>query len=115
MISNNSDHHAAEYLYEAFLTLKSAAEIEEFISDICTVPEMKAMAQRLQVAKMLFTKHVYTDIVEETGASTATISRVNRTLNDGRENHLTGNGYRNVLLRMGENPDENHKRRVKSR
>lgn len=105
MISNNSDHHAAEYLYKAVLTLKTESEVEDFLSDVCTVPEMKALAQRLQVAKMLYTRHVYTDIVEETGASTATISRVNRTLDDGREHHITGNGYRIVLERMGEGPD----------
>lgn len=106
MISNNSDHHAAEYLYKAVLTLKTESEVEDFLSDVCTVPELKALCQRLQVARMLYTKHVYTDIVDETGASTATISRVNRTLDDGREHHITGNGYRVVLDRMGEDPGD---------
>ena len=56
-----------------------------FFDDLCTVPELKAMSQRLAVAHMLSHKRVYSDIVTETGASTATISRVNRSLNYGSD------------------------------
>ena len=72
-----------EYLFKAVLALESLEECYNFFEDLCTVPEMKALSQRLQVAKMLSEHHVYSDIVNETGASTATISRVNRSLNYG--------------------------------
>lgn len=108
MISNNKDHEALEYLYKAILTLETPEEAAEFLDDICTVPEIRAISQRLQVARMLYTNHVYTDIVSETGASTATISRVNRTLNDGRE--IGGKGYHIVLERMGEIPGDKKKK-----
>ncbi len=74
------------YLMEAISTLKNLEECYAFFEDICTIPELKAMAQRLQVAKMLSKNCVYSDIVAKTSASTATISRVNRSLiygNDG--------------------------------
>ncbi len=67
-------------LYEAILTLKNTEECALFFKDLCTVPELKALSQRFQVAKLLTENHVYNDIVKETGASTATISRVNRSL-----------------------------------
>ncbi|MBQ5418040.1 MAG: TrpR-like protein, YerC/YecD [Oscillospiraceae bacterium] len=102
MISNISDESSYDYLYNSFLQLETAEEVREFLEDICTVPEIRAMAQRLSVARMLYSNHVYNDIVEETGASTATISRVNRTLNDGHDNAFTGKGYKRVLGRMGE-------------
>ena len=67
-------------LCKAILSLKTKEECYAFFEDLCTVPEMKAMAQRAAVAKLLYDKTVYNDIVEKTGASTATISRVNRSL-----------------------------------
>lgn len=67
-------------LYEAVLCLETVEECRLFFKDLCTIPELKALSQRFQVAKMLTEKHVYNDIVRETGASTATISRVNRSL-----------------------------------
>lgn len=73
-------------LINAILTLKTKEECSDFFEDLCTIPELKAMSQRLQVAKMLSENRVYSDIVAQTGASTATISRVNRSLiygNDG--------------------------------
>lgn len=73
-------------LINAILTLKTREECSDFFEDLCTIPELKAMSQRLQVAKMLSENRVYSDIVAQTGASTATISRVNRSLiygNDG--------------------------------
>lgn len=67
-------------LYEAILQLETEEECARFFKDLCTVPELKALSQRFQVAKLLTENHVYSDIVKETGASTATISRVNRSL-----------------------------------
>ena len=74
---------SVDFLFEAILSLKTVDECYNFFEDLCTVPEIKAMSQRLLVAHMLSTKRVYSDIVAETGASTATISRVNRSLNYG--------------------------------
>ncbi len=105
---DSTDRTAIEYLLKGILTLQTEEEAENFLNDLCTVTEITSMAQRLQVARMLYSSRVYTDIVEETGASTATISRVNRTLNDGR--NISGKGYRVVLDRMGEVPAEKHKR-----
>lgn len=76
----NTDQEA---LFEAILTLRSPEECYAFFKDLCTYQELNAMAQRLQVAKMLHEGHVFHEIVEETGASTATISRVNRAIKDG--------------------------------
>ena len=69
-----------EFLFQAVLSLESMEECYHFFEDLCTVPELKAMSQRLAVAKMLSEKKVYSEIVSQTGASTATISRVNRSL-----------------------------------
>lgn len=74
---------ALEELYEAILCLETKEECSAFFDDLCTVLELQTMSQRLQVAKMLRENHVYTDIVAATSASTATISRVNRSLNGG--------------------------------
>lgn len=75
----NTEH--MDDLFEAILCLKDKDECYKFFEDLCTVIELQSMSQRMQVAKMLTAKKVYKDIVAETGASTATISRVNRTLN----------------------------------
>ena len=72
-----------DFLFKALLALESPEECYSFFEDLCTVPELKAMSQRLAVAHMLSHKQVYSDIVAQTGASTATISRVNRSLNYG--------------------------------
>ncbi len=69
-----------EDLYDAVLTLETREECALFFKDLCTIPELKALSQRFLVAKLLTENHVYSDIVKETGASTATISRVNRSL-----------------------------------
>ena len=86
---------STDFLFDAILRLRSIDECYAFFEDLCTVPEIKAMSQRIEVAKMLSDKHVYIDIVEKTGASTATISRVNRSLNYGSD------GYKIVLERIG--------------
>ncbi len=73
----------ADLLFDALLTLETREECYKFFSDACTPKEIQAIAQRFAVAKMLSEKKVYNDIIEKTGASTATISRVNRSINEG--------------------------------
>lgn len=85
-----------DYLFRAVLSLESMEDCVKFFDDLCTVPELKAMSQRLEVAKMLSRRQVYSDIVAQTGASTATISRVNRALNYGSD------GYALVFRRLEE-------------
>ena len=87
---------SVDFLFKAILTLKNMDECYSFFEDLCTVPEIKAMSQRLVVAHMLSEKKVYSDIVSNTGASTATISRVNRSLNYGCD------GYEMVFKRIAE-------------
>ena len=72
-----------EKLYEAILTLRDLDECMRFFDDLCTVTELVAMEQRYQVASCLNDGKIYTDILAETGASSATISRVNRSLQYG--------------------------------
>ena len=67
-------------LYRAILTLKNEEEVYNFFQDLCTVTELRAMEQRFDVAVLLNEGMVYNDILERTGASSATISRVNRSL-----------------------------------
>ena len=73
---------STEFLFDAILSLDCKEDCYRFFEDLCTSAELKAMSQRLVVAKMLTEKKVYTEIVKETGASTATISRVKRALFD---------------------------------
>ena len=84
----------SEQLCEAVLKLTTVEECYQFFEDICTVSELKALSQRLEVARMLDAKHTYDDIVARTGASTATISRVKRCLNYGAD------GYKIILGRL---------------
>ena len=72
-----------DFLFKCILKLKSMDDCYASFEDLCTIPEIKAMAQRAVVAKLLSEKTVYNDIVAKTGASTATISRVNRSLSYG--------------------------------
>jgi len=88
-----------EALFRAMLSLETVSECEAFFDDICTVKELKAMAQRLEVARQLTAGSNYTAVCADTGASSATISRVNRCLLYG------GGGYRTVLKRLEENVD----------
>lgn len=76
-----------DYLFEAILNLKTKEECYRFFDDICTINEAKSLEQRFQVAKMLKQKRTYQDIAAVTGASTATISRVNRALNYGSDGY----------------------------
>ncbi len=73
----------ADHLFDAILCLKNREECSAFFGDVCTVNEILSMSQRYEVARMLRANRTYLEIAEQTGASTATISRVNRSLNDG--------------------------------
>ncbi|MBS7225542.1 MAG: TrpR-like protein, YerC/YecD [Clostridiaceae bacterium] len=92
MNSKLKDIHMDE-LFQGIMSLDSLEECYNFFEDLCTITELRAMAQRFQVAKMLDQGQIYSDIVRETGASTATISRVNKCLIYGTD------GYRMVLDR----------------
>ena len=85
---------AVDYLFDAILSLKDKEECYTFFEDICTVNELLSLSQRFEVASMLRNHKTYLEIAEKTGASTATISRVNRSLNYGND------GYEMVFTRM---------------
>jgi len=90
--SKRSDRESE--LYRAILSLQSVDECYDFFVDLCTVSELKAMEQRFEVARLLNDGLIYNEILEKTGASSATISRVNRSLNYGTD------AYRTVFARM---------------
>ena len=83
-------------LFESILTLENVDECYKFFVDLCTTIELKSFAQRFHVARLLDEHRVYNSIVSETGASTATISRVNRSLQDGND------GYNIVFTKLKE-------------
>lgn len=85
---------AVDFLFDSILSLKDREECYVFFEDICTVNELLSLSQRVEVAKMLREQRTYLDIAEKTGASTATISRVNRSLNYGND------GYDMVFERL---------------
>ncbi len=87
-----------DLLFDAIATLKTREECAMFFKDLCTIPEVKSMSQRFVVAKMLKDNMVYSEIVSKTGASTATISRVNRSLN-----YENSGGYDLVFERLEDN------------
>ncbi|MCQ2418041.1 MAG: YerC/YecD family TrpR-related protein [Oscillospiraceae bacterium] len=89
------DKEQLKDLYEAFLVLESAEEVERFMQDLCTPQELMTIAQRYQIAKLLSEDCRYADIVEKTGTSTATISRVNRSLS-----MISSGGYEVVFDRL---------------
>ena len=82
-------------LFDAILSLENKEECYRFFEDICTIKELKAISQRLEVVKLLVAEQTYHAIEEQTGASTATISRINRALNYGAD------GYHLVLKSLG--------------
>lgn len=88
------DNPNINFLFQSILELENIDECYDFFEDLCTVQELKTLSQRIAVAKMLSDKCVYTDIVNQTGASTATISRVNRSLQYGCD------GYDRVFARL---------------
>ena len=87
---------AVDHLFQAILTLKSTEECYSFFEDLCTVNELLSLSQRFEVATMLKDHKTYLEIAEKTGASTATISRVNRSLNYGND------GYEMIFQRLSE-------------
>ena len=90
------ENESYSLLIKAILALRTEAECEKFLEDLMTFKEMNDISQRLLVAKMLSEQAVYNKIVEKTGASTATISRVNRAY------HYGAGGYATILERMKE-------------
>ena len=99
-MTKNEKREHSDLLYQAILTLKDLDECRKFFSDLCTVAELRAMEQRFEVAMLLSDGMIYNDILERTGASSATISRVNRSLQYGAD------GYQAVLPRIKELQDE---------
>ena len=87
---------SVDYLFDAILNLKNKDECYNFFEDLCTVNELLSLSQRFEVASMLREHKTYLEIAENTGASTATISRVNRSLNYGTD------GYEMIFERMSQ-------------
>lgn len=94
MSAKKKDQIRSELLYESILTLQSVEECRNFFQDLCTMSELRAMEQRMEVAVLLSDGMIYNDILDRTGASSATISRVNRALQYGAD------GYQTVLPRI---------------
>ena len=90
------DKPSSDILYKAIVALKDEEECRKFLDDLCTVSELKAMEQRMEVAMLLDDGLIYSEILERTGASSATISRVNRCL------HYGADGYRTIIPRLKE-------------
>ena len=90
------DKKSSDALYRAIVSIQNEEECRSFLEDLCTVSELKAMAQRIDVAMLLDEGLIYSEILEKTGASSATISRVNRCL------HYGAGGYRCVIPRLRE-------------
>lgn len=99
-MSKNIRTEAVDKLFDAILSLKDKEECYRFFEDVCTINELLSLSQRFEVAKMLRERKTYLEIAEKTGASTATISRVNRSLNYGND------GYEMVFARMKKNDEE---------
>ena len=89
-----------DQLFEGILKLETVEECYRFFTDICTIKELQAMTQRLQVAKQLYEGRNYNEVYQDTGVSSATICRVNKCLNYG------DGGYKTVLDRLGGKCDE---------
>ncbi|HAL02879.1 MAG TPA: TrpR YerC/YecD [Lachnospiraceae bacterium] len=99
-MNNKIKTESTDKLFDAILTLKNKEECYSFFEDLCTVNEIISLSQRFAVAQMLKEKKTYLDIAEKTGASTATISRVNRSLIYGCD------GYDMVFKRMNKESDK---------
>lgn len=80
-------NHSVDFLFNAILSLENIEECYQFFEDICTINELLSLSQRFEVARMLREEKTYLEITEKTGASTATISRVNRSLNYGNDGY----------------------------
>lgn len=90
---------SSDALYRAIISIQNEEECRSFLADLCTVSELKAMAQRMDVAMLLDQGLIYSDILEKTGASSATISRVNRCL------HYGSGGYKTIVPRLRESEE----------
>ncbi len=99
-MSKNIRTPSVDYLFDAILSLNDREECYTFFEDICTVNELLSLSQRFEVAAMLRAHRTYLEIAEKTGASTATISRVNRSLNYGND------GYDMVFSRIRRFPSD---------
>ena len=97
---NKLDNNAIDRLFDAILSLETKKECADFFEDVCTIQELNSIAQRLEVASLLYDKKVFREIAESTGASSATISRVNKCIMYG-----TG-GYKTAIERMKENEEK---------
>jgi TrpR-related protein YerC/YecD len=95
-LDSKTKSSAVDMLFEGIMSLESLEDCYRFFEDLCTVNELKEMSERLQVAKFLWERKTYIDIQDKTGASTATISRINRYLNYGND------GYKIVIERLKE-------------
>ena len=100
MDSRNKRSDKNSELYRAITALDSLDDCYDFLVDLCTQPELKAMEQRFELAKLLNDGLIYNDILEKTGASSATISRVNRSLNYGM------GAYRIIFDRMKQDEEK---------
>ena len=98
-MSKNVHTEAVNHLFDAILSLENKEECYRFFEDVCTVNELLSLSQRYEVARMLRAQKTYLDIAEKTGASTATISRVTRSLNYGND------GYDMVFERVSVDDD----------
>ena len=96
----------SDRLYKAILTLETEEACYNFFQDLCTIPELRSMEQRYEVATLLSQGLIYNDILERTGASSATISRVNRSLIYG------AGGYESVLEKMREQEEKPQKEKA---
>ena len=86
-MSKNIRNESTDGLFQAILSLQDMDECYTFFEDVCTINEIQSLAQRFEVARLLREKKTYLEIAERTGASTATISRVNRSLNYGSDGY----------------------------
>ena len=102
-MSKRIRNEATDGLFQAILSLQSMEECYTFFEDVCTINEIQSLSQRFEVAKLLREKQTYLEIAEKTGASTATISRVNRSLNYGND------GYDMVFRRLEKVEEEKGK------
>jgi len=102
-MSKRIRNEATDGLFRAILSLQSMEECYTFFEDVCTINEIQSLSQRFEVAKLLREKQTYLEIAEKTGASTATISRVNRSLNYGND------GYDMVFRRLEKEDEEKRK------
>ena len=99
-MNKNTKQPRNDDMYRAILTLKTVEECKKFFDDLCSISELRAMEQRFQVAELLNQGMIYNDILEQTGASSATISRVNRSLRYGNDS------YTEVFRRMMEQEEK---------